>query len=438
MVTNPVGPAVQGPQPVAPKAAPTPPSRRWLWAIGLVMIVVGVGAAVLMRNSATEPNQRPTVAAEVRTAKVTVGPIKRMVRVAGQTAARDFASITAPIQRGSEGGRPLSILMLATGGALVKKGDLIVELDPEYLKEHVDGIQDTVSMALSDVKKRRAEQMIDWENLQQSVRIAKAEWDKARLEASASEVRTEIERMLLKLVEEEAEARYKQVQSDLVHKQVVHKAEIRILEMTMERHQRHHGRHSLDLEKYSIKAPMDGLIVIQQIYRGGGESQQVSQGDAVYPGQMLLKIVNPSSMQVEGTINQSDSSEFRVGQKAVIALDAFPGVRLDGSIYSIGALAVGGFRQNYYIRSVPIKVSVRGTDSRLIPDLSASMDIAVEEAEHATLLPVEAIREQDGKQLVHVKQAAGFERREIKVGVRSHTHVAVLEGVQPGEEVRLD
>ena len=293
-------------------------------------------------------------------------------------------------------------------------------------------------MALSDVKKRRAEQMIDWENLQQSVRIAKAEWDKARIEASASEVRTEIERMLLKLTEEEAEARYRQLRSDLVHKQVAHKAEIRVLEMTMERHQRHHDRHALDLKKYSIRAPMDGLVVIQQIYRGGGESQQVSQGDAVYSGQMLLKIVNPSSMQVEGTINQSDSSEFRIGQKAVISLDAFPGVRLDGSIYSIGALAVGGFRQNYYIRSVPIKVAVRGTDSRLIPDLSASMDIAVEEAENATLLPVEAVREQDGNQSVDVKRTQGFERREIKVGVRSHTHVAVLEGVQPGEEVRLD
>ena len=69
-----------------------------------------------MRKSATESNQRPAVGAEVRTAKVPVGPIRRMVRVAGQTAARYFASITAPIQRGPEGGRPLNIVMLAKGG----------------------------------------------------------------------------------------------------------------------------------------------------------------------------------------------------------------------------------------------------------------------------------------------------------------------------------
>jgi HlyD family secretion protein len=250
-------------------------------------------------------------------------------------------------------------------------------------------------------------------------------------------VRTEIERMLLKLAEEEAAASYKQLEADVEHKKISHKAQLRILQFTTDRHKRHFNRHANDLNRSKIKAPMDGLVVIQQIYRGGGESQQVAEGDAVFPGQLVMKIVNPASMQIEGSVNQSESGDFRVGQKATIGLDAFPGAKFDGTIFSIGALAVGGFRQNYYIRTVPVRVAVKGADSRMIPDLSASMDIAVDEMKDATLLPLGAVREQDGKFLVEVKGPQGFVTREVKLGIRSHTHVAVLEGLKPDEEVRL-
>jgi multidrug efflux pump subunit AcrA (membrane-fusion protein) len=61
----------------------------------------------------------------------------------------------------------------------------------------------------------------------------------------------------------------------------------------------------------------------------------------------------------------------------------------------------------------------------------------VEEIKDATLPPLGAFREQDGKFLVEVKGPQGFVTREVKLGIRSHTHVAVLEGLKPDEEVRL-
>ena len=433
-VSHPTAPPQAGPQPVAPQAEPPKP-RRWILVVGLVVLAGLIAAVAYWRKPAEEVKQesRP----EVRTAKVTRGLIQRVIRVTGQTAARDYASIVAPIQQGPESGRPLQILKMPKGGSMVKKGDDVLELDPEWLRDHIDGVRDTVEAAEADERKRQAELMIDWETLQQNLRVAKAEWDKAKLDASASEVRTEIERMLLQLVEEEAAARYKQLLADVPNTQASHKSQLRILQFTTDRHRRHFNRHANDLVRNKIKAPMDGLVVIQQIYRGGGESQQVAEGDSVFPGQLIMKIVNPASMQIEGSVNQSESGDFRVGQRAAIGLDAFPGARFEGSIYSLGALAVGGFRQNYYIRTVPIRVAVKGADPRVIPDLSASMDIAVEEMKDATLAPVGAVREQGGKHLVEVKGPQGFITREVKLGIRSHTHVAVLEGVKPDEEVRL-
>ena len=70
-------------------------------------------------------------------------------------------------------------------------------------------------------------------------------------------------------------------------------------------------------------APMDGLVVMSQIWRGN-EMGQVQVGDRVGPGQGFMKIVNTKSMQVEGSINQVESSELPLGQLAKIKSRRIP------------------------------------------------------------------------------------------------------------------
>lgn len=428
--------AVPRPEIVAP--TPEPParnSRKWLILLG---VIAGMGVMGYLAFGSPKQTQVDPAIAGVKTAPVTVGPLERTIRVTGQTAARNYMNILAPILRGPEAGRPLTILTLAKGGVHIKKGDLLVEIDPGWLNDHLDDVRATVEQADSDVKKRRAEQLVDWENLQQTLRVAKAEYEKAKLDASAAEVRTEVERQLLKLSEEEAAARYKQLQADVQYKKISQESDLKVLGYTVERHRRHLGRHDADYKKYKIYAPMDGLVVLQSVYRGGGESQQISQGDNIFPGQLVLRIVDANSMQVEATINQAESSEFRIGQKTVIGLDAFPGLKFEGRIHSIGALAVGGWRQQYYIRTVPIKLAIMGSDPRLIPDLSASGDVLVERVEQATLIPVSAVSTEKGKDFVRVKTADGFEKREVKLGSRNEAQIAVLSGVRSGEQIRVN
>ena len=87
----------------------------------------------------------------------------------------------------------------------------MAEFDPQSLRDHIDDVTDTVQQAENDVKKKRAEQEVEWETLQQRLRVAKSDLEKARLELKASEVRTDIERELLKLSTDEAEAAYREI-----------------------------------------------------------------------------------------------------------------------------------------------------------------------------------------------------------------------------------
>src|SRR5690606_35176851 len=100
----------------------------------------------------------------------------------------------------------------------------------------------TVMQAEADIKKRLAEQSVEMENLRQNVRVAKAELDKYRADARATEVRTVVDQELIKLAVEEAEAAHKELVEELRLKQVSQNAEMRILNLTRERHARHRDR----------------------------------------------------------------------------------------------------------------------------------------------------------------------------------------------------
>src|SRR5579859_5690969 len=116
-------PAGVRPAPVEPAAAR--PSRwKWWAALGAV-VLAGASAYFLLRGT----SQQPAAQSTVRTAKVFVGTLDRVLRVTGTTTARNFASITAPMMRGPDSGRNLVLIKLATAGTVIQKGALLAEID---------------------------------------------------------------------------------------------------------------------------------------------------------------------------------------------------------------------------------------------------------------------------------------------------------------------
>ncbi|MDX2152637.1 MAG: HlyD family efflux transporter periplasmic adaptor subunit [Bryobacteraceae bacterium] len=398
------------------------------------MIVAAVATWWALSRPAAQP--APAVPA-FRTAVVRTGPLLQTVRVAGTTSARNYASVLAPQPRGPERNRPMVIQKAVASGTWVKAGQELFRFDEADARDHIDDVEDQLRNAELDISKRKAEQELDMENLRQSLRVAKSDVDKARLDFKAREIRASVDQELLKLSVDETEARYNQLLQDVKQREAAQKADLAILEIARKRAENHLNRHLYDIKNFVIKSPMDGLAVIQTTFRGG-EMTTLAEGDQVGAGQPLMKVVNPKSMQIEGQVNQTESSLLRIGQEARVTLDAFPGLEFKGKVYSIGALAVSGFRQQYYIRTVPVKVMIDGYDQRMIPDLSAAADVVIGKEENATLVPLGAVQEENGKSVVFVKSANGFERRAVELGARNTTHAAVISGLKAGEEVRLN
>ena len=419
--------------------SPVKPAKKSAWLIWGTLLVLLVASVAAWRWYSTQKEAVALAAIPaVRTAKAQLAPLRQTVRINGVTTARNFANITVPKLTGPEGNRPMTILQLATSGTMVKKGQVVLQIDGQSLLDHVEDVNATVEQSQGDIVKRQAEQALDLENLMQSIRVAKSELDKVNLDAKLKELRTSLDQELVQLSVEETQAKYSQLLRDIDFKKQSFASEMQILKFTTERHTRHRDRHKADLNKFLVTASMDGLAVVQPIFRGG-ENDTIKVGDVVAPGQVALKIVDSKSMQVEANINQTEVSHFRIGEAATITLDAFPGLTFKGKLYSVGALAVAGGRQQSFIRTIPVRVTIEGYDPKLIPDLSAAAEILIGTSEEkALLIPRGAIHEEGGKSFVFAKNGSGFVKREVKTGAMNETQIAIESGVSDGEEVALN
>ncbi len=431
-MTHPVPQPAPGQQPAAPPRR-RPSLVRPL--IVLLALVVAGGSVLVYLQTARQAGAARTVLAATRTATVERGNLEVRLRISGSTTAQDYANITAPMLRGPEAG-PMIILKLAEPGAMVKPGDVVLEFDPQSMKDHLDDTIDGLRDRQNDVAKRKVNNELQMENLRQQLRVAKAAVDKAALDYRTLDVRTDIDRELLKLALEEAEAAYKEMLQEVELTRQSLAADLRAAEISMKMEELHVQRHENDLTKLVVRAPIAGMVVLQTMFRPGGDQVTVAVGDRMGPGQPVMKIINPEKMMVEGTVNQAEVTRLRIGQKATIGLDAFPGATYEGELYSIGAIAVGSRRENYYIRNIPVKILIRNPDRRVIPDLSAYANVLIDRQVNVLLVPAAAVGEQDGQHYVYVRTEKGFEKRAVKIGLTNGTQTAILEGLREGEVVR--
>ena len=413
-----------GPQPVPPRRG----RSRWPF---LLLIPAAAAAGWFVR-----PTPRAKTAAAVRTVRAIRGALERSIRLTGSVSARNFSNILAPVMQAPDSGRGQVLIFLAPSGGFVKEGDIVAQIDGQSVKDHLDDVEAVVGQTDKDLLKLRAQQQARREALEQAVRAARAGWDKAKQDVLAAPVKSAIQREQIRLSAEEAQANYEEILRELPLLDERQAAEWRLAEMSQQFQIRHRQRHRNDLDRFTLRAPRDGQVILKTIYRHG-EPGQVQLGDELAPGQTFMRVVDLSSMQVEAVMSEADAELVHLGQKATVRFNAYPDLVLDGHVEAVGTLAISGRRISYWVRTIPVRIAIEGSDKRVIPDLTASADVVVAEQDNTLLIPREAVQETAGRTLVYVKDGDNVTPREIEVGAYSNTQVSVISGLQEGEQIAI-
>ncbi len=445
---SPVHPEPQSPGPQRPEQRI---SRRWL----LLPFLIGAAAGYALYQQQVQQPARAVGVSSASTVKAVRGDLRKMLRVGGTISAKSSAAVVAPRLRtrgGSGSGRggrgSMVLLSMAPPGELVEKGAVVAEFDRQSQLRSIDDQHALVVQAQANIDKLRAELSIAFETAQQQLRMAKAEWEKAKLDLRTAEVRSQIEAEILALAVEETEAAYKQLQEEGKLLKSSQEADLRALEITKQQQEIKEARARIDSEKMVMRAAISGMVVRQTVFRGGGQFSQVRDGDEVRSGTFFLQIVDPSGMVLNGDFNQVDSQSVRVGQRAEIRLDAYPDKVWPGRVTEVGAIAGGGGGMKglrgggltNFVRNVPVAFAIETQAKQIIPDLSGSADILLAAHENVVLVPNDAIQSEDeDRRFVYVRAAGAgaFVKQPVETGQSNSTHTAILSGLEEGAEITL-
>ena len=440
------------PQPVVapgPPREPRKPSAGLTFGLCLVAALVTAAAMWLLANGGVDSSSTSGAGSQVRLGVASGGELLKSLRVGGTVETLNFAAIRAPKMRGprDSGRADLTLMSLAEAGSIVNAGAVVAEFELRWLEDHIEDRASVVITAQSELKKREAEVLILKETERQARVTAQAEYEKARLDLRTAEVRSQIEAEVLKNLSEEAHATWGQLEEEGQIKEVVYAADIRGQALQVREEELHTERHERDLARLQVKAPIPGMIVRESMFNKSGQFAQTKEGDQVYPGALFMRIVDVSEMVVSATVNQVDAQSIRIGDEAVVELDAYPGEQFSGRVVSVGAVASSvssGSRYSRgstgeFVKHIPMRILIEDQDPRILPDLSASVDVRASKRQKGVLVPREALRGSDGQEssFVYVHSGGEFLRRDVRVADVNDTQALIGAGLQAGEEILL-
>jgi HlyD family secretion protein len=358
------------------------------------------------------------------------------VELRGSVKALKSIAISAPPSAGD-----LQILSIVANGAKVKKGDTLVEFDATTVQQNLAQDQSTLKSAQAEIQQAQGAAQLKKEQGVTNVMKARFAVENARMETKKQEILSNIEgeEARLKLADTEralaeAEATLQadrsSSSSNLVSKQK--KRDAAAFEVEQGRRQ---------LVSLRLRAPVDGIVVVEDNWQGAGPMQPASPfkaGDRTWPGSVIATIPDTSTLRISARVEEAQRGRLLLKQTANVRVDAIPDRSYDGVLDEISSTASTDFTAGWpFPRNFTVNVALNDQDYRLTPGMGAVVRVAVDRVPDGLVIPSAAVFRKEGRSVVYVRHGSKFEETPVDVARRSGDEVLIARGLAAGQRVAL-
>jgi multidrug efflux pump subunit AcrA (membrane-fusion protein) len=183
------------------------------------------------------------------------------------------------------------------------------------------------------------------------------------------------------------------------------------------------GPEQTPISTYSIWAPFDGTILDRQV---------VVPGVFVDTTHRIFQLADLSKVWVEVKVQEADFRELAAshGARLRFTSPAYPGRVFEGEVIYTGDLV------DEKTRSIQLLAEAANAERLLKPGMWVDVEVISRESTHAVYVPRASILHEEDDRFVYVKVGPElFERRPVRLGEIDGDRIAVLEGLEGGEEV---
>jgi multidrug efflux pump subunit AcrA (membrane-fusion protein) len=326
------------------------PCRRPLVKAAFYSCAVALLVVPLLRLGAAEPGQ--------------------FIRSTGTIKAVRSVMIQVPRLEGVP--KDLTLTKIIANGLQVHQGDPLAEFDAADEVKALRDAQAKFDDLRHQVEQKIAEHQNNAEKRVSALKQAQANMDKAALEIRKGPILSEIDAEKNRVELADATEQVASLQRSAKAHDTSEQAEIRVLELQRDRQQIAVDRAKGNAAKLILHSPFDGMVALSNVWRNDsmGHAQE---GDQLWPGSPLLRVFDPTSMEVVVAVGEPDGAILAPGVKAVIHLDAFPDLQFTAHFSSASPVATGAMENP--VRSFRARFRLDQSDPHLLPDLSAAVDI---------------------------------------------------------------
>lgn len=190
-----------------------------------------------------------------------------------------------------------------------------------------------------------------------------------------------------------------------------------------------------DLDALELRAPNDGVVMLATNWSG----EKPIVGASLRSGFEYGSLPDASAMEVEIALPQIEAQGVKVGQQVEISPVGRPQQKIASKLSWVASAAKVMSRESP-VKYLSMKATVPVEAIRrygLVPGQQMLARIVLLRDERALSIANVALRGENGRTFVQVRDAGGFARREVKLGVRGTARSQVLSGLQAGDEVLL-
>ena len=182
------------------------------------------------------------------------------------------------------------------------------------------------------------------------------------------------------------------------------------------------------IERKTIRAPFSGILGIRQVNLG----QYLSAGQAIVSLQAL------SPIYVNFGVPQQTLSQMVIGHAVHVAKEDLPNTAFSGRVTAVDSVV------NEATRNIQIQATLSNPDGKLRPGMFVQVEVPMGETRSVIALPASAINYAPYGDSVFVitdlkdpsgKTYRGVQQQFVKVEGSHGDQVAIVSGVNPGDEV---
>ncbi len=441
-----------------------PHARRLASSLVLLPLVAGLIAPTLLVGCSRGSEQAASSSrgtAEVFV--VEVSDFDMAIPVSGELAAQKQIEVRNRLESKAV------ITEIVSEGKSVKKGDVVLRLAEEEIRDKIKDAKDKVNTADSEMiaaeqslaikENQRASELEKADLAVDTAQLALLAWEngevvKKRQELDLGKQTAEIDLARLKDRFQESS---KLVQQNFISKDEFEKDRIAMIQAEVKAKQavldqEVYEKYTYKQDEAKKKSDVDQAIAERKRTEQRNDAEIVKAKADVESARFKVEsardrlqsfetqlgyctVVAPSDGLV---VYATSTGRIRPEQGVTVYSDALPNVPVTGRVQSVSVLAASGGWRDPNRRDYTVRVMLDADPALgLKPSMRCKAEILLDRVSNAVSVPIQAIFRQGPIAFVYVSQSGGYAQRQVQLGRASELRVEVLDGLKQGERVLL-